>query len=165
MSPMIPVSDEIYSRLEGLAVGFDTPSSVIERLIHEHDKNIEESVGYDKNQTIPKSEEPSEKRLFTNREIQQRIAATAQNLSAQELEYLCDDQISKELFALSFPLFIRVSAKANQATKREAVKTNDGVSRWTWKFGFEKEGYAYAVCTQWFLRNDLYVKKWLEAHE
>jgi hypothetical protein len=103
--------------------------------------------------------------LFTNREIQHRIAAAAQSLSGQELEHLCDEQTSKALFALSFPLFIRVSARANQATKREAVKSKDGVSRWTWKFEFEKEGYVYAVCTQWYPKNDPYVQKWLEAHE
>jgi len=33
MSPVIRIPDEIYKRLESLAVGFDTPYSVIERLL------------------------------------------------------------------------------------------------------------------------------------
>ena len=32
MTPQIQVSEELYSRLEKLAVGFDTPEGVIERL-------------------------------------------------------------------------------------------------------------------------------------
>ncbi len=42
--PVIRVSDELFSRLEAYAVGFDTPSAVIERLLNEHEnkaKNTE----------------------------------------------------------------------------------------------------------------------------
>ncbi len=35
--PVIRVSDELFSRLEAYAVGFDTPSAVIERLLNEHE--------------------------------------------------------------------------------------------------------------------------------
>lgn len=165
MSPMIPVSGEVYSRLEKLAVGFDTPSNVIERLLNEYDQNETKTGGYSIAREVNHMDEVSTKRLFTNREIQQRIAAIASGLSTQELEHLCNERVSKELFGLSFPLFSRVSAKANQATKQAAVKSNDGVARWTWKFEFEKEGYAYAICTQWYAKNDSYVQKWLDAHE
>lgn len=36
MSPVIRVPDELYRKLEKLAVGFDTPTSVIERLVNLH---------------------------------------------------------------------------------------------------------------------------------
>ena len=35
--PVIRVSDELFSRLEAYAVGFDTPSAVIERLLNEYE--------------------------------------------------------------------------------------------------------------------------------
>ena len=34
--PVIRISDELFSRLEAYAVGFDTPAAVIERLLNEH---------------------------------------------------------------------------------------------------------------------------------
>lgn len=36
MAPVIRVSDELYGKLANLAVGFDTPSNVIERLLDEN---------------------------------------------------------------------------------------------------------------------------------
>jgi hypothetical protein len=37
MCPVIRVSDDLYTRLERLAEGFDTPTKVIERLLNEHE--------------------------------------------------------------------------------------------------------------------------------
>lgn len=37
MCPVIRVSDELFARLESYAIGFDTPSSVIERLLDKHE--------------------------------------------------------------------------------------------------------------------------------
>jgi len=37
MSPVIRISDELYTRLESHAVGFDTPSALIERLLDKCD--------------------------------------------------------------------------------------------------------------------------------
>lgn len=36
MPPVIRISDELYNKLEKLAVGFDTPTAVIERLVNIH---------------------------------------------------------------------------------------------------------------------------------
>lgn len=45
MSPVIRISDELYKKLEKLAVGFDTPTSVIERLVNVHGStNMPEEV-------------------------------------------------------------------------------------------------------------------------
>ncbi len=37
MCPVIRISDQLYSRLEGLAEGFDTPANLIERLLDQCD--------------------------------------------------------------------------------------------------------------------------------
>lgn len=39
MAPVIRVSDELYTELESMAVGFDTPAAVIERLMDAHRSN------------------------------------------------------------------------------------------------------------------------------
>lgn len=41
MKRQIEVSEEIYSRLESLARGFDTPESVIERILDNYDQKLE----------------------------------------------------------------------------------------------------------------------------
>ena len=101
-------------------------------------------------------------RPYTNKEIQQKISAVARHLPLSELESLCHKSESKEVFDINFPLFVKLAATANQASKRAAVKTDDGVSRWTWKYEFERDGYIYAVCTQWYPKNDALVQDWLE---
>ena len=165
MSVTLSLSPEVYFRLEKLAVGFDTPSNVIERLLDEHDAN---AAGSESSQPLPaRSSSPKmpSERLFENSEIQRRIVAVAKTLPTHELDRLCDLKVSKELFSLSFPLFVRVPTPTNQARRREAIKDDKGYNRWTWKFSFERDGYAYAVCTQWFLKQDAYVQSWLEEHE
>ncbi len=159
MCPVIRVTDELYQRLERHAVGFDSPSKVIERLLDEV-----EGVETPPSESTGSSHTSTSSRLFTNKEIQQRIVEIARELPAQELEALCDSAVSKELFGISFPLFVRVSDKSNQATKRKAVKTPDGINRWTWKYEFSKDGYVYAICTQWYPKQDLYVKAWLDEN-
>jgi len=72
----------------------------------------------------------------------------ARELPLEELEQLCAASASKEMFGISFPLFVRVPELTNQAQKRKAVKTADDVSRWTWKYEFTRNGFAYAICTQ-----------------
>jgi hypothetical protein len=165
MCPMIQLSNATYSRLEELATGFDTPSSVIERLIDQHgEKRLPENS----DMTAPRQNGATNKvstRLFTNKEIQSRISEVAQGLSTEELDQLGLERASKELFNLSFPLFVTISTKATKEAKRAAVKSSDGVSRWTWKFEFERDGFLYAVCTQWYPKNDKSVQQWLESHE
>jgi hypothetical protein len=102
-------------------------------------------------------------RLFSNREIQQQISDAARNLSSVELEKLCQEKESKAILGLGFPLFVKVPANSDQATKQAAIKWNK-INRWTWRFKFEKEGYAYAICTQWYQRQDALVQKWLQLH-
>jgi hypothetical protein len=80
----------------------------------------------------------------------------------EELEQLCTASTSKELFGISFPLFVRVPELSNLAQKRKAVRI-DGYNRWTWKYEFTRNGFAYAICTQWYPRNEPLVQKWLES--
>lgn len=48
MSPVIRISDELYTRLEQHAEGFDTPANVIERLLDTH-----EEIPIDERKNIP----------------------------------------------------------------------------------------------------------------
>lgn len=102
------------------------------------------------------------RRIFSNQEIQYEISKVAKKLSAHELEKLCEANTSKQLFNLSFPLFIKVSRNITPASKREAVQDSKGINRWTWRYEFEKEGHVYAITTQWYEKSDIFVKQWLE---
>lgn len=161
MCPVISVSDEVYSKLESLAVGFDSPSNVIERLIYQLEEEGKPDLA-SKHDLLNKL---SKERLYTNKEIQEKISNIAKGLSSEDLELLCNEQKSKEIFGISFPLFIRIKSNSSNDVMRKAVKAPDGVSRWTWKFSFEKDGYVYAVCTQWYAKNDQAVFNWLKKYK
>ena len=162
MCPVVRISTETYSRLEKHAVGFDSPSNVIDKIL-DHYEGAESTPGV-------KASEPEtglnsfgrKERLYKNKEIQQKISAVAQHLPLNELESLCHKSESKEVFDINFPLFVKLPATTNQASKRAAVKTDDEVSRWTWKYEFERDGNVYAVCTQWYPRSDALVRDWLK---
>ena len=166
MHQTIEVTKKVYSRLEKHAVGFgDDPSSVINRLLDSFER-IEPEIK-DPQPTRPYivTARGKEHRLFNNKEIQQRISSIAESITAHELESLCNENKSKEIFGISFPLFIKVPSTANELTKKQAVKSNDGVNRWTWKFAFVRNGFSYAICTQWYPKHDPFVQQWVNAHE
>ncbi|HAS6112016.1 hypothetical protein HYO47_22830 [Vibrio parahaemolyticus] len=152
----IELSEDTYNELAMLAEPFESPESVIIRLI--------------KDRGTARSKETSqslktEGRLFTNREIQERISRIAVGLTPSKLAELCNSDHSKEVFGINFPLLVRIPAGASHQQKRDLVKSSDGVNRWTWKFGFVSEGYEYAICTQWYDYNDRKVKYWLSRYE
>jgi hypothetical protein len=164
MSPVIRISPDVYSRLEQYAEGFDTPANVIKRLLDHYEGTSPMSPG-----TEPvKRENPvrgsAGKRIFTNREIQEKISNVSRRLSEAELVQLCNKRRSKEIFDINFPLFIKVPKNSSDATKRAAVIDDTGMNRWTWKFEFEKGEYLYAITTQWYERSDIKVKAWLSKH-
>jgi hypothetical protein len=103
-------------------------------------------------------------RLYTNREIEEKIALAASKLLDSDLQKLCRQDYSKIVFDINYPLLLRVPQHYTYAEKIEAVKDEAGLNRWTWKFEFHKNGYAYAITTQWYARNDEYVQKWLRKH-
>ena len=116
--------------------------------------------------TVKETSKPkSNNRLYSNQEIQRRISSAAKRLTSNELEKLCDLQHSKEIFNIDFPLFVQVSKSITEESKRNAVKDSKGVNRWTWKYEFEKAGFLFAISTQWYEKNDIYVKQWLSKNE
>ncbi|MDW6005235.1 hypothetical protein [Vibrio mangrovi] len=151
----IEISDSTYSELAKLAEPFESPDSVIARLILEHGASFEPA----------KDRTPQNGRLFSNREIQERISRVASKLTPSKLHELCDASYSKETFGINFPLLVRLPVGARQEDKSNLVKSADGVNRWTWKFGFISDGYEYAICTQWYDYNDKNVKYWLSRYE
>ena len=162
MCPSIEITNEVYSRLEKHVVGFDTPSNVINRLIDSFEKQQASADG-GLNSSIGCAAKGAAGRIFNNREIQKRLSEIAETLPENELELLCKEQFSKDTFGISFPLFVKVPASANQQIKKQAVKSTDGVNRWTWKFEFIRNGFAFAICTQWYPKNDPLVQKWLQS--
>ena len=162
MCPVVKISTETYSRLEKHAVGFDSPSNVIDKIL-DHYEGTDPTPGVTASEpAIGFNISERRKRLYTNKEIQQKISAVARHLPLSALESLCHKPESKEVFDINFPLFVKLPATANQASKRAAVKTDDEVSRWTWKYEFERDGYVYAICTQWYPKSDALVRDWLK---
>ena len=70
----------------------------------------------------------------------------------------------KMIFDINFPLLLKVPDNYTYSEKTEAVKDEGGINRWTWKFEFKRNGSSYAITTQWYDRNDEYVRKWLRKH-
>lgn len=164
MCPVIRISSETYSRLEKHAVGFDSPANVIDKMLdHYESKKPASSVNTLEPQMKTASSE-HRKRLYTNTEIQKKISAAAQSLPKGELESLCNKAESKNIFDINFPLFVKLPSASNQTSKRANVKTDDDVSRWTWKYEFERDGYIYAICTQWYPKSDALVRDWLKQN-
>lgn len=152
----IELSEDTYNELAMLAEPFESPKSVIIRLIAERittgNRETAQPLG-------------AEGRLFTNREIQERISRVAVGLTPSKLAELCNLDYSKELFGINFPLLVRIPTGSSHQQKSDLVKSSDGVNRWTWKFGFVNGGYEYAICTQWYDYNDKKVKHWLSRYE
>jgi hypothetical protein len=109
--------------------------------------------------------ETPNKRLFSNKEIQKEISWVAMTISEEELEQLCNKKVSKEIFNLGVPLFIKCPKNISEKLKRDAVKDAKGRNRWTWDFEFERNNFLYAITTQWFQYNDIKVNEWLLNHK
>ena len=154
----ISVSSDVYRRLENLAVGFDTPSDVISRLIDDCERRMTKAVSV----SPVRQQEPS-LHGSENTEIQQRIVSVAKELHKAELERLCDPIHSKEVFNINFPLLKAVSTQSENKSKHAAIK-DKGVNRWTRKYEFIRDDTVYFICTQWFSWNDRKVNEWLALH-
>lgn len=121
----------------------------------------------EKTNTKPKFRDKSNKhnnaeRLFSNTEIQKAIIKRAQNLSDDELNRLCDKDYSKDTFDNNHPIFVRVPQNASKEERQLAIKDHNNINRWTVKYEFNKNNYSYFITTQWYPRNDEYVKDWLQ---
>lgn len=104
-------------------------------------------------------------RRYTNSEIQDQISTAAKNLSDADLDKLCKKDHSKSMFDINVPLFLRVPEHFTDAEKSAAIKDKKKQERWTWDYQFERNGFIYAISTQWYARNDAYVERWLREFE
>ena len=104
-------------------------------------------------------------RIYSNTEIQEKIAAAIKNLSDAEVDKFCKKSHSKTVFDISTPLFLKVPEHFTETEKANALKDEKGVNRWTWDFEFNRNGFVYAMNTQWYARNDDYVHRWLQSVE
>lgn len=104
-------------------------------------------------------------RIYTNTEIQENIANAIKNLSDAEVDKFCRKSHSKAVFDISNPLFLKVPEHFTENEKNNALKDEKGVIRWTWDYEFVRNGFVYAMNTQWYARNDEYVQRWLQSLE
>lgn len=159
MNKSIKVSKATYSRLEEHAIGFDTPENVIERLIdfYEEKSGLPTTNKYLVPQTVSDV-------VYTNKDIQTKISQACKKLDDSEIDNLCTLGYSKEVFGINFPLLIRIPANSSSEVKKDSVKASDGVSRWTWKYQFQRADNIYAISTQWYRHHDRNVYEWLKKH-
>lgn len=99
---------------------------------------------------IINSEKMSSDRLYSNKEIQEKVSKILPKLPTAELEKFCQKEYSKSIFDLNFPLLLKVPAHFTLMDKRDAVKDHSGLNRWTWKYEYERDGFMYALSTQWY---------------
>mgnify|MGYP003113784132 CR=1 FL=1 len=104
---------------------------------------------------------PREGGKFNNKEIQVKITEAALKIPLEELDRLCDSAYSKNTFDNNYAIFVRVPSKTIKEIKQKVIRDHTDIARWTWKYEFERNGYSYAVSTQWYNRNDDSVQKWL----
>jgi hypothetical protein len=100
-------------------------------------------------------------RIYNNTEIQELIVAKAIKYDNDELARYCREDYCKITFDLNYPLFVRMPIKSSQEELESSIKDHNKQSRWTWKYKFTVGDFVYAITTQWYDRNDEYVKKWL----
>lgn len=105
------------------------------------------------------------KRIYTNREIQETVARVISDFSQSDLNKYCRKVDSKRDFNLNFSLLYKVPYHHSKTEKLNMVRDHKGIARWSWKFEFQKNGYAYAISTQWYAKNDIYVQRWLKKHD
>jgi hypothetical protein len=109
------------------------------------------------------SKNSNSERLYTNKEIQEKITEKAKTLPEHDLIKLCDKEYSHEKFNNTYAIFVRVPQNASKEEKQKAIKDHNDRNRWTVKYEFSKHGYSYFITTIWYPRNDEYVRKWLNG--
>lgn len=113
-------------------------------------------------QPLSSTKGPRQGGKYNNTEIQIRLTEVAQHIPLEELDRLCNPEYSKQVFNNNYPIFVRLPLNSPSEIKQKAIKDHNNIARWTWKYEFERDGYCYAVSTQWYNRNDDGVEKWLK---
>jgi hypothetical protein len=103
-------------------------------------------------------------RIYNNTEIQELIVSIAKKFNKEELDKYCRADYSKIKFDINYPLFVKASKDSSESVLNEIIKDHNSQSRWTWKYKFQIDNYIYAITTQWYDRNDEYVKRWVSSY-
>lgn len=156
MCPVIRIPDHIYSRLEKHAVGFDTPASVIERMLDV----IESSLGDQFAQEVKESSTPvqsSGKRDSTKYLFHSKKFGKSRLVLAVVKDYAeCHEGISMDVLEQQFPKelqgsigVISLEADAREILSRSGHKRHFLDSEEL----IELSDCTVAVCTQWGVGN------------
>ena len=124
--------------------------------------NIEEKINAKPKFRDKSNRHSNADRLFSNAEIQIKITTRAQTLSEDELNRLCDKDYSRDTFNNTYPIFVKVPQNSSREERQSAIKDHNNNNRWTVKYEFIRNNYSYFITTQWYPRNDEYVKDWLQ---
>jgi hypothetical protein len=100
-------------------------------------------------------------RIYNNTEIQELIVNKAKNFTEEELSKYCREDYCKPKFDLNYALFVKMPVLSSEEEFDASIKDHNEQSRWTWRYKFTVGDFTYAITTQWYDRNDEYVKKWL----
>lgn len=98
-------------------------------------------------------------RMYSNSQIQKLISSILHNYSEDGIINYLNKTYCKEVFNINYPLLIKAPKSSNLEFKRNIVK-DKGKNRWSWKYSFQIGDFNYAICTQWYDRNDDYFTKW-----
>ncbi|MDA9783076.1 hypothetical protein N9B55_01550 [Vicingaceae bacterium] len=161
---MITVSDKLEKKNLVIELrNLKNSSNIVEKenLVSES-RNLEDSSNIVEKVNAKSNSRNNGERLYTNREIQIEITKKAQTLPDVELNKLCDKDFSKETFDNNYPIFVKVPQNASIKERQMAIKDHNNKNRWTFKYEFNRSNYSYFITTQWYPRNDIFVKNWLQ---
>ncbi len=102
-------------------------------------------------------------RIYTNTQIQIKLTNKLKQINQFDLEKYCEEEYCNRIFKINSALLLKIPKNTPIERKKEIVRDNS-VNRWTWKYEFSKGNFIYAVSTQWYRKNDQYVKDWLEKN-
>ena len=151
MSIQIRINDELYTRLEKHAEGFDTPEHVIERLLNHYEGNTQDRTT---KQTSSHRRRDTTKYIFNG-----ETYGKGRLVLAVIKKHITDDpQITLQNLQADFPKELQYPGSIGVINKLEYVETK--FSEHSNKRHYIKpdelikiEGGVIAVCTQWGIDN------------
>jgi 5-methylcytosine-specific restriction endonuclease McrA len=102
-------------------------------------------------------------RIYTNSDIQELISNELKMCDIDILADFCKEDYSKEVFGINFCLLKKIPSNLSKTEKDKYLK-DKGIKRWSLKYLVKRDGFDYALSTQWYSKNDILVKKWLNRN-
>ena len=156
------IADIAYLNMIAISDTLEKENLVIELRRLKNGPNIVEKINAKSEFRVKSNSRNNSGRLYSNTEIQIKITDKAKTLSDVELNKLCDRDYSKDTFNNIYSIFVKVPQNASIEERQMAIKDHNNKNRWTVKYEFNRNNYSYFITTQWYPRNDTFVKDWLQ---